>query len=155
MLYFIKLHELKFYVVAHTYIYRSHPLPPLPAAFGTPQNPPPCRFRAWHGFPATPGRACRVGRPDPGWGFVRTTPGPNPPGRFGCAMRGCVLSPFTRGGQVRKWTQSPSETCQNGTFILKGSPSNTPKKEVTYSEGGGPPKSVGRNTDKREQETAN
>ena len=26
MLYFIKFHELKFYIVAHTYIYRSHPL---------------------------------------------------------------------------------------------------------------------------------
>ena len=44
-------------------------------------KPSPVPIPGLAGFPATPGRACRAGRPDPGWGFVRTTPGPNPQSR--------------------------------------------------------------------------
>ena len=79
------------------YVYLTIPAPPsplrrvsdLPKPYPQPRPPKP----AW-GFPAS--RACRGGRADRGWGRARTTPGPNPPGRLGCATEFCFLSLLTR-----------------------------------------------------------
>ena len=58
-------------------------------------------------LPATPDQACRVGRADPGWRRGPTTPGPNPQAGFAAGRRGCVVSPFTRGGQVQIFARLP------------------------------------------------
>ena len=98
MLYYVKLHEIKFYVASCCLPDALPGLPPRPDAFRASQNPPPCRAK----FPATPGRACRAGKPDPGWRRPPTTPGPNLPGRFGCAIRKVKKSRFTRGARYGK-----------------------------------------------------
>ena len=50
MLYYVKLHEIKFYVPCSKYIQLFPPLPPLPGAFRASQNPPPCPGTVLHGF---------------------------------------------------------------------------------------------------------
>ena len=64
--------------------------------FGPAQTLPPAPPMAGIGFrQRQPG--CRIGRADRGWNRGPTTPGPNPPGRFGCAAHFRLLSLCTSG----------------------------------------------------------